>query len=187
MIFYGSYTSPYARHGRIALLDSSLDWKFVDTDYAASAAGSPSQRVPYLEDGGLLLTDSTSILMHIRGLQQRPFLQSVQQMERYTMVNTAMDSAINLFLLERDGVTPDTTPYLQRQSDRVKTLLAVLDKVDLSGNINEDDSLIRLACFLDWALFRERIDLENLTNLIAFVEQARQWGIFTDTSPDKAA
>lgn len=188
MILHGSYTSPYARHCRIALMSSELDWQFEDTDYAGSAAGSPSKRVPFLSDGDLNLTDSTSILMHIRGLQKRSFIAHVAQMELYTMANTAMDSAINLFLLERDGLTPANTPYLERQKNRVESLLAVLEKmpeIALGQSPAEyDDSQIRLGCFLDWAQFRERINLSGYVKLLGLVAQLNDWELFSATSPD---
>ncbi|MFT5573392.1 MAG: glutathione S-transferase [Cryomorphaceae bacterium] len=187
MILYGSYTSPYARHCRIALMESSLEWQFEDTDYAASSAGSPSQRVPFLKDGELRLTDSTSILMHVRSQDQKPFIENVVQMELYTMANTAMDAAINLFLLERDGVTPETTPYLARQQNRIETLLNTLEQSPclaietLAGNYSDD--VIRLACFLDWAQFRRRIDLTGHNKLLEFLAVMKTWDTFNATAP----
>jgi len=182
MILYGSYTSPYARHCRIALTDCSLDWQFVDTDYAGSAIGSPSQRVPYLEDDGLKLTDSSSILLHIRNMQDRPFIADVSQMELFTMTNTAMDAAINLFLLERDGLSPDNYPYLARQKSRIESLLTAMRNTKFA-KANFNDSEIRLACFLDWAQFRKRIDLSAYPELQNFLDLVNTWDTFLETSP----
>jgi glutathione S-transferase len=187
MILYGSYTSPYARHCRIALLESSLEWQFEDTDYAASSVGSPSQRVPFLKDGEISLTDSTSILMHVRSLDQKPFIENVFQMELYTMANTAMDAAINLFLLERDGVTPETAPYLARQSDRIESLLRTLEQSALLSvealPSGYSDDVVRLACFLDWAQFRNRIDLTGHIRLLEFLASMKGWDTFNATAP----
>jgi len=40
---YGSYTSPFVRHCRIALLESGLAFTFVETDQVSSAKLSPTQ------------------------------------------------------------------------------------------------------------------------------------------------
>ena len=115
MILYGSQTSPYVRHCRIVLMQSGLPWTFQDTDYAASAAGSPTKRVPYFQDGDTRLTDSSSILMHLRQRLGQPYMEKVEQLERYALCNTLLDTAINLFLLERDGLGPTDSDYLARQ------------------------------------------------------------------------
>jgi glutathione S-transferase len=66
MKLYGSYTSPFVRHCRIALIETGLAFDFIETDQTGSAAKSPTKRVPFLEDGNIFLTDSSSILKHIR-------------------------------------------------------------------------------------------------------------------------
>ena len=64
MKLYGSYTSPYVRHCRIVIEQLGLACDFVEADYTLSAKKSPSMKVPFLQDGDLQLTDSTSILFH---------------------------------------------------------------------------------------------------------------------------
>lgn len=165
-------------------MESTLDWRFQDADYHASAEGSPCKRVPFLLDGDLLLTDSSSILMHVRELANKPFISTVAEMELYTQVNTAMDTSINLFLLGRDELTADSSDYLARQKSRVEAILDSLDKHTLSQS-SFNDAELRLACFLDWAVFRKRIELTNLDNLSQFLEHAKQWSLFRDTAPPK--
>jgi glutathione S-transferase len=182
MILYGTYTSPYARHCRIALIESALEWQFVDTDYDASAIGSPTQKVPFLKDQECLLTDSTSILMHVRQQSNSPFIECIEEMEMYTLVNSATDTAINLFLLERDGITPDSSAYLARQKNRISTTLKVLEQLPLPTS-DFSDCHIRLACFLDWAQFRERIALKPYVALSQFLSDINDWQPFAETSP----
>ena len=183
MILYGSYTSPYVRHCRIALGQSGLEWTFEDTDYAGSAAKSPTMRVPFLSDGEVKLSDSTSILMHLTQKQTKPFIHDVAEMECYAMVNTAMDTAINLFLLERDGLTPDNSDYLARQSARILALLKALDEVDWSTQFPYNTAEVRLACFLDWGLFRKRINIGDQHCLQDFLAEIRKWPPFAETVP----
>ncbi|NKI33747.1 glutathione S-transferase family protein [Wenzhouxiangella sp. XN79A] len=157
MKLHGSYTSPYVRHCRIAMRDAGLAFEFIETDNGQSARQSPTQRVPFLDIDGLRLTDSTSILRWVREHQGRPFLADPGAFDRYLMVNTAMDAAVNLFLLERDGLRPEDVPYLARQRDRVRTILEALDLRFQAVGLDGDDGL-RLACFLSWAMFRDRAD-----------------------------
>lgn len=154
---FGSYTSPYVRHCRLALAEEGIDFEFVETDYAASASGSPTQRVPFLHGVGIPLTDSTSILRWAREQGGGRFLPDLAAFDRYLMVNTAMDSTVNLFLLERDGLAPDASAYLARQRDRVRSILEELER-RFEGVEPDGDDGLRLACYLSWAAFRERLD-----------------------------
>ena len=106
MKLYGSYTSPFVRHCRIALLETGLACEFIETDQAGSAAKSPTKRVPFLEDGDVFLTDSSSILKHIREKAGTAFLSSASELDLFAMVNTALDATVNLFFLERDHLPP---------------------------------------------------------------------------------
>lgn len=183
MILYGSLTSPYVRHCRIALTISGLESEFKDTDYAASAVGSPTQKVPFLADGDIKLTDSSSILLHIKQQSGQSFLQDVQELELYTMVNTVMDATINLFLLEKDGVTPENSRYLSRQAARIESGLKAMTQFDLSTQSPFNESEIRLGCFLDWAIFRKRISLDNYPELSRFLNDINAWAPFKETAP----
>jgi len=169
MQLHGSYTSPYVRHIRIVLAQSELDTEFVETDYAASAAQSPAARVPFLVDGELTLTDSASILKYLREKTGQSFFLDVVDFDFFLLVNTAMDSSVNLFLLEKDGVTPETSAYLARQQRRVAQTLDELERRLAAGRFDRaGDAGIRLGCFLSWALFRERLTLDEHPALADF-------------------
>ncbi|MFU8878583.1 MAG: glutathione S-transferase family protein, partial [Wenzhouxiangellaceae bacterium] len=169
MQLHGSYTSPYVRHIRIVLAQTGLACEFVETDYAASAAQSPACRVPFLVDGELQLTDSVSILKYLREKAGQSFFPEVAEFDSFLLVNTAMDSSVNLFLLEKDGVTPETSAYLARQQRRVAQTLGELERRLAAGGMDPaGDAGIRLGCFLSWALFRERLTLADHPALADF-------------------
>jgi glutathione S-transferase len=186
MILYGSYTSPYVRHIRTALSQFNFNFEFVDTDYAASASGSPVKRVPFLDAGDTKLTDSSSILLYLKQLSGQAGFDDVQDFELYTLVNSAMDAEINLFLLSRDGLTPDNSDYLSRQKSRIASSLKYLNNlienqiVDMN---NLSDGQLRLACFLDWGLFRQRFSLDGLDSLMGFLDGVRLIEEFAATKP----
>lgn len=187
MRLFGSLTSPYVRHCRIALAQASIEHELVVTDYAGSAKRSPTQRVPFLEDGGLRLTDSASILRHIREKQGQAFLPRIEDFDFFLLASTALDTTVNLFLLERDGIEPDACAYLQRQAARIESTLAELDTRTRHHPERtrplQSDALLRLGCFLGWALFRQRVDFQGHLALRELLQACEQQESFSQTRP----
>lgn len=186
MQLFGSFTSPFVRHLRVVLAETGLDFEFVETDYAQSAAKSPAQRVPFLQDGDVQLTDSTSILKHLRDKAGQPFFADTQSLELYCLANTCLDTAINLFLLEKEGLSSDSNGYLKRQAARIQTTLQSLEDRPWPAQIEWHDGSIRLACFLDWAIYRNRLDFSGYPNLLKFLAEAAKQPSFIATAPPAA-
>jgi glutathione S-transferase len=184
MELFGSYTSPYVRHCRIVMMQLGQPFTLVETNNDMSAKGSPTKRVPYLRDGDRFLTDSSSILQHLRRKAGQPFLADIEDAERYHLANTCLEATVNIFQLEKDGITPPQSPYLQRQASRVQSVLTTLnaDKLDID-TASTKDSVLRIACFFGWALFRKRIDLAPYPSLTGFVERAKSVPHFSETAP----
>jgi len=191
MQLHGSYTSPYVRHCRIALQQSGLPYELIDTDYQQSMAQSPTAKVPFLRDGDLLLTDSSSILRHVRERAGQVFCSGIRDFDLYLLASTAMDSAVNLFLLERDGVTPATSDYLKRQQQRIEQCLQHMDQLVqaqlLQWRETFTDGVLRLGCFLSWALFRQRVSIAGHANLQQLLQQLDQCPLFAATHPSLGA
>ncbi|RFF29270.1 glutathione S-transferase family protein [Wenzhouxiangella sediminis] len=186
MQLYGTYTSPYVRHCRIALAETGQDYELIETDYAQSARLAPAKRVPFLKAGDLVLNDSLSILKFIRESARRAFLPDVEDCDLFALTNTALDTAINLFLLEKDGLGPAQSGYLARQAARVHDILEALEGRAGALPAKTDrftDGELRLGCFLDWALFRERITLTEHIELAAFLERMKEYPCFANTPP----
>jgi len=102
-------------------------------------------------------------------------------------VNTALDTCINLFLLERDGIATESVPYLSRQQSRIHAIMTDLNA--RNSNLPElpwNDETMRLACFLDWALFRQRVSLEPYPELVKLLAAANQHEAFVRTAPPKS-
>lgn len=182
MQLFGSYTSPYVRHCRIALLQSDIEFEFLQTDYAQSAKGSPAQRVPYLQHEGFQLHDSASILKYIRLQAEQPFCASCESFDYFCLVNAALDSTVNLFLLENSGVDIHSNDYTKRQASRIQSCLDALEQRAAEG-LEWDDAGIRLACFIDWASFRKRLSFDNHPALLEWLHQANQDRVFVATKP----
>lgn len=184
MELYGSYTSPFVRHCRIALHETGQDYRFVETDAIMSAKLSPTQKVPFLKDGERLLTDSSSILKYIRETAGHTFISDIDDYELYCTVNTLLDSAINGFLFYKfDRITEHASTYLQRQKRRLITGLTSLNQQQYHQDMAFSDGELRLACFLDYALFRDLITLDGLDNLQTLLDAAAVYEPFQQTSP----
>lgn len=183
MKLFGSFTSPFVRHCRIVLAQQQLNFEFVPADYATSAVQTPTKRVPYFEDGAIKLTDSAAIIRYLRERAGQPFCSDINDYELFCMASTGLDTEINLFLLERDGFTPEQIPYLARQRARVESILTELDQRTWSTDGLHSDGQIRLACWLSWALFRQRLDLTPWPNLQQFLAAMNGQAWFANTHP----
>lgn len=183
MKLYGSYTSPFVRHCRIVLLETNCACEFIETDQASSAIKSPTKRVPFLEDGELFLTDSIAIVKHLREKAGQPFVASTHELNQFCTVNTALDTTANLFFLERDGVDLQGYEYTRRQAARIDSSLAELNNLTLPKNAPYNDVHLRLACYLFWGLFRQRINIDAQQNLQAFLAGIQDYKPFADTAP----
>ncbi|GAB4179956.1 MAG: hypothetical protein Kow0020_16020 [Wenzhouxiangellaceae bacterium] len=171
MRLYGSYTSPYVRHCRIVLAVQRQPCEFVPWDYDQSREHSPTMRVPLLEHEEFRLTDSASIIRHLREQAGRAFMPDVREYDLFLLANTILDTLVNLFLLERDGLGPDASAYLARQRDRSVKALDHLDQIiaDWPDWLPADgDAALRIGCLLSWAQFRQRIELAHWSALAAF-------------------
>ncbi|RUO63162.1 glutathione S-transferase family protein [Pseudidiomarina insulisalsae] len=183
MKLFGSYTSPFVRHCRIVLAQNDVKFEFVPTDYAQSAQQSPAKRVPFFSDNEVKLHDSSSIIRHLRSVAGQSFCDSIEDFDLYCLVNTALDTTINLFLLDRDGVRLEDVGYLQRQQSRVEAILDELNQRDWPEADAHNDAHLRLACFLSWAQFRERLDIHQWPKLQAFLASVNQQPWFANTHP----
>lgn len=192
MQLHGSYTSPFVRHCRIALLEGNLDCEFIETDLVGSAQGSPIKKVPFLRDGELMLTDSSSILMHLRAKAGGAFFTDVRDYDLFCLVNTVMDATVNLFFLERDDkLGPEQSSYLMRQQARVSSGLVELNNRNWPTSLRRGsrpltDGELRLACYLAWGLFRKRLSLDEFPALTVLLTLACEHRPFVETAPPGA-
>ncbi|WP_041523917.1 glutathione S-transferase family protein [Gilvimarinus agarilyticus] len=183
MKLYGSYTSPFVRHCRIALAEAGFEYQLVETDASASAQQSPTKKVPFLQDGDVGLTDSTAIVKYVREKSGQSYFADIAEYDAFCLVNTSLDACVNLFFLERDGVYPEQSDYLQRQSARVSSTLAELDQMPLPSHAPYGDMALRLGCYLAWGEYRDRISLDAYPNLAKFLQALHHYQPFSSTAP----
>lgn len=211
MKLYGHDTSPYVRRVRVLLAEKGLpfsrdsdSWNKPD---AAVLKLNPMLRVPALVDGDQALLDSKVIAAYIYERHPQPPpappaghppLQPTlwHPEHRYDDENTllaidaAVDSAINLFLLELDGVATERSPYLLRQRERIASCLTWVDS-RLTGGTTFHAGVfaatdIALMCALQWMEFRRRYPVENHPNLVRFVAANASRPSLDATHPSRA-
>jgi len=185
MQLHGTTPSPYTRHCRIALIEEEIAHEFVETGATDAANISPTRKIPFLQDGERLFTDSSSILKHVRERSgKRAFFESPEEFDLYCLVNTLMDSTISYMLMARmDPDLVEGSTYVARQRERVKHGLESLNQRSFSQCLPLNDAEVRLACFLSWGVFRSAIDLNGLTQLSELLQLAETWGPFIETAP----
>lgn len=183
MKLYGSYTSPFVRHCRVALLETGFSFEFVETDMIGSAKKSPTKRVPFLEDEDHFYTDSCSIIKYLREKAGTTFCASAKELDEFCLANTALDATVNLFFLERDGIKVTDVAYLQRQAERIASTISELNAMQLPTSFPYNDAQLRLACFIGWAKFRKRFDFTDFPNLDKFFADAQTYESFSLTAP----
>lgn len=183
MKLYGSFTSPYVRHCRIALLQNAEKHEFIEAGFDTSARLSPSMKVPFLQTDKQLLSDSSTILRFIREQQGKPFLAQLQHHDLFCLISTLMDSAINLFYLEKEGIDSQQSSYLQRQQQRVEAGLYHLEEICPADADLFNDAQLRLGIFLAWGQFRQRFSLASRPKLQSFLTQCDSDAHFIATKP----
>jgi glutathione S-transferase len=143
MKLHCSQGSPFARKVRIVLIEKGLAF---ETDMAPrlrqpGELPGPGMAVPVLEDGNLALWESDVIVDYL--LQTYPTIATAAEpplapfvagpdrpwQDRLILATLANygNTAVNLFFMKRDGVTPENSDYMVRQRARIDQCLDWLE------------------------------------------------------------
>ncbi len=134
--------SPFARKVRIVLHEKGLDYERDVQDRVRPveeiASLNPALAVPVLVDRGLTLFDSDLILAYLfetypenatdapRDPSLAPWMARPERRwedaRTLAAIRAFADSVVNLRLMGRDGVTPETSAYMARQAARAPRL-----------------------------------------------------------------
>lgn len=212
---FGHDTSPYVRRIRVLLDELALpfardpsSWNQPDAEVLRR---NPMLRVPALSDQidgqTQWLLDSRIIAEYLFTLPapRSPapsghaplagqFLSPTSRWEDANLlaaIDSATDSAINVFLLALDGVTPDKAPYLARQETRVATCLSWIESRLSAGLLLGGDHFaypdIALYTTLDWMQFRGRYPVEKHPRFVEYLRLHASRPSLASSSPRLAA
>lgn len=104
-----------------------------------------------------------------------------------SVIDTGLEAAIHLFLLEQDGVAPSQASYLQRQVARVDECLdwanaGYAGKSTLTaGTVAWVDMCV--VSMIGWFRFRDRADVNRWPNLVGVETASKDRPSFASTRP----
>ena len=178
MKLFGSQTSPYVRRIRLLLKDHPYELVKLNIselkDRKILKQVSPILKIPVLQDENTIIWDSRQIF---RYLQQKGFHSELTWEEEnfLTAIDAINDSLIQLFLLEKNGLTPvELKNYHSANHERVLESLHFLE-TETSKNSFSSWSYpsISLYSLIDWIQFRERQDLSRFENLLRWFNDSQ--------------
>ena len=188
MILIGSTTSPYVRRLRMWMADIEHTFEEVDifnsADRSRLVGKNPTLKVPMLDDDGQIVLDSGVIFRYLTAkLNKEPL--SWKQENLMTLIDSANDSLVQIFLLSRSDIdTSADKLYFRLQRERFDVVFGELDKAVADGEFsNWDFASISLFCLLDWVQFRARYDFSGLPNLVNFHSTCTQSDQAISTDP----
>ncbi len=194
MRLYGTTTSPFVRRVRIAAAEAGLTVDLVNTasddGQAALRQVSPIWKVPVAEADGRVLYDSRVIIDWItttRGWGRlAPPRDRWLDANQLNAIDAALDSAIAVFYLRRDGLDVTELAFAHRQSDRATAVFDWLDGERRAGRFGAALGLaeLSLVCTLDWMEFRDTYPVAALGGRFdGLREQLAGWASVAQTRP----
>jgi len=167
MKLYGTTTSPFVRRVRVVAAEVGEPIERIDTAGDAGQALlreiSPIRKVPVAIVDDRTLFDSRAIidwLISTRGWGALNERDRWLELNLLNAIDTALDSVVQVFMLRRDGVAIDGTPYAERQLARADAIFAWLGA---QPGFGERFGLaeVSLICALDWMEFRNSYPTER--------------------------
>lgn len=177
-VLIGSLTSPYARKLRLLLFGKKdVEFKSInyleknDSDYLKSI--NPINQIPIFIDGEITIYDSRVIYNYL-GRKNGWAPLSIEDENRLSAIDAAMDSAINLFSLRRGGLDLNGgNTYVERQKERIPLILHSLTPWVKTLSPEKDWNFLTMSLFsfLYWGTFRQIIDLSPHPEMQNFIER----------------
>ena len=191
---YGSTTSPYVRRLRIWLANTEHKFInlqiFAEQDRQQLAAKNPTMKIPMLEDvtGDVVrvIYDSRIIYRYLTDKFDDPLL-SWEQENQLTLIDSANDSLVQMFILSNSDIQPDEDKlFFKLQKERVNAVLVQLNEMVASKQfVSWNYPAVCLYCLVDWIEFRNLHNMQGLSDLLAFHDDNLQRIEVTATDPRK--
>jgi glutathione S-transferase len=193
---YGTTTSPFVRRVRVVAAEVGEPVELIDTapdaGQAQLRAASPIWKVPVADvGGGRVLFDSRVIidwLTTTRGWGAlSPPHDRWREANLVNAIDGALDSAIQVFYLERDHVPVDGLPFATKQLARVAAVFDWLAGQLVAGGTTFGHGLglaeLSLVCTLDWMDFRNTYPTANHQAFTALRAAWRERPTLAQTRP----
>lgn len=190
LILYGSTTSPFVRRVRVVCYELQQPYTLIDTlqeqHQQEMRQLSPLWKVPVADFGqGLVVFDSRAIIdcliehIHqgeaptLRLIVREPASAHFHESNLIQVIDGALDAAIHLFYMRREGVDTESVPYLVKQKARITSTLNWLEGQLVGTFLTPAPhfglSELFLYCALEWMQFRDAYPIQNHPRLINFL------------------
>ncbi len=185
-VLYGSKTSPFVRRIRILLETIPYDFKELNIFEGQDAIDlnkiNPINQVPVLTDGETTIWDSRQIFNYLNSFHRFQNM-DWQDENMLTAIDGAKDAGVSLLLMKRSGINiNEPLLYVQRQKERIDSILDYLKPYIRDRALKEwNFHTISLYCFIDWAIFRGMISIENRPECQALLDKYKDLDIVTQT------
>jgi glutathione S-transferase len=162
----GSKTSPFVR--RIRMLMEHIAYDFKELNIYETEDGvqlnkiNPVNQIPVLVDGEEPIWDSRQIFNYIN-IQFKLHNMHWHDENLLTLVEGAMNAGVTLFLMKRSGMNTDEPyMYVNRLKERIDSVLTYMKPYMENEGLREWNFItMSLYCFLDWAKFRNVVNLQD--------------------------
>lgn len=190
-ILYGSQTSPFVRRIRLLLGETPHEFKEINPydDQGASELNkiNPINQIPLMIANGQTIWDSRQIFNYLNSFHRYQNMDWDDE-NMLTAIDGAISSAVTLLLMKRSGLDIETDAmFINRQKARIESVLDYL-KPYIKGDALKrwDFHAMTLYSFLDWAVFRNLLTLENRPECVEFLNKYKNLPVVTKTQIPKA-
>lgn len=190
-VLYGSKTSPFVRRIRIVLDQLPYEFKEINLFEGQDAINlnkiNPINQIPVLVDGANTIWDSRQIFNYLNAIHRFSNIDWMDE-NQLTALDGAMNSGVALLLMKRSGINIDEQiMYVVRQKDRIESILDYLKPyIENEALKNWDFHSISLYCFLDWAIFRGIIKIDQRPECQNFLDTYKNLPSVINTEIPKA-
>jgi glutathione S-transferase len=193
MQLFGTTTSPFVRRVRVVAAELGIPYELVSTatdeGMARMRAVSPLWKVPVAVVQGRTLWDSRTIIDWMTAKAGMGPLHVPADrwgaLNQLNAVDAALESAIAVFYLGREGIDVSGVPFGIKQRQRIDSILAWLAGCARTGDFGGALGLaeISLVCAMDWFDFRAAHPTDAHPELLAIRERLRERPSLRDTRP----
>lgn len=189
-ILLGSKTSPFVRRIRMLMEHVPYELKelniYETEDSLELNKVNPVNQIPVLLDGDQKIWDSRQIFNYVN-LMHKLHNMNWDDENTLTAIEGAMNSGVTLLLMKRSGMNI-TEPYMyvNRQKERIDSVLTYMKNYMENDGLKEWNFItMSLYSFLDWATFREIINISDRPECQKFLDTHKDKKIVKETEIPK--
>jgi glutathione S-transferase len=177
---FGSKTSPFVRRVRMLLEGIPYELKELNPydgqDAVVLNKINPINQIPVFTHNEITLWDSRQIFNYLNNIHHFQKMQW-QDENLLTAIEGMMNAGIALMQLKRSGISLEADyMFVNRSKERVESILEYLKPFMTGEGLQAwNFHSMSIYCFIEWAVFREIISIENRPVCQKFIQahQAR--------------